>query len=1231
MARSRAAGVFLAAVLCMVAGAVGHAHRAHAMSSAAVGGGALSLPVLGGDLAHGGPPGRSLAELVRSAAESHHHGGHHGGCGVGTPFAEAHFGADEHAVTDERIKYHTVEHPDVQAALQGPAHEARRRRLQFYATKNNDGVTFLPLDDADAAGLTAGIRIKVLWDVIESADFTGARVGSNALQCTQVGGAISVACEVPTSADCMQVWDGCSVDDIVGPEGVVSDPEGVVKLEIMKTRLAFATEYFRKAFKVKPVQVPIDLSESVTSRFNLPPTSVEDADLVVIMTARPSPWAALNGFASCQQRDMHGRCVVGAFNWVPKVLSIVNGAPAIGPDTVMAERHTALHELIHVLGGMNPNPTFIDETGVPVTSGVYIREEDSTEWYRKPIAKIVTPRVVDMARKHFNCPDMRGMPLEDQPTGRAAHWEARIMGPEVMSYGTGTGETYMSDLTFAHLEDTNQYIANYSYTGPLVQLTGDTGGKGKAPKIEIIPQPGWKPAVVYPVGQLRWGRNEGCEFVRQSAGLWNDRYRCHKNRDFGCSYDNKMSAVCLLTPTWALPEDATYTCGDCPEGQRTCDARCTLPNDQCAGGCKLPTMYQYFTAEQAPAALNVAGGVEAARTGGFSSAMDYAPVRLSYWNCQQANISTGSKLLEAEAGADPGVGGALGGAEDEMSLFGGQAYCPECRCFVSSLMDLSSGSVNPNFPQFGLCYRHNCFTENYLQFAIENQLGDGMTWYKCPPAGGKVYIAGFSGAFHCPAAEEFCKMETITGIKYTETDPLLEWIILSCIFGSPLLLMICCCFPCFRNRVVGKFRKYCGVDHFDRAGTLYMHSQALAEQDMVEPPEVPGRILIMTNGFIAFLAIAAFFVTMSGVASGRISVAAAFLLTMSLSTLMFSIMGMCAGCKESRGVSCFAVTYLYVVFFSSLFFLFSCMYAVSFPSAMGRIIERQWPKISETVPEGWLPATLAEGEGEELLSTYAAAAFVMAIVLGSILIAELWAIIKVVTIPVMAASMYTVINWVLLVSGLGFFGLAGYTARFAVGGDTSSLSKNVLMVVGFFVFMGVYFVVLSIVELVASHKKTVKWLSVSMCMSVVTMLLTLLGAIVMFQATRDVEDTVGRLTDDQIGEISSALGFTNGSREGVIESLRNNMRTMGMFGMCVIIMMCCLVAANWFFLEHVRRHYARARKAAAAYEDDDQGIAVGVVPHARGGGGGGGRGHRSGGRAGGRSKRPSRAQHSDFI
>jgi hypothetical protein len=40
-------------------------------------------------------------------------------------------------------------------------------------------------------------------------------------------------------------------------------------------------------------------------------------------------------------------------------------------------------------------------------------------------------QVVALARKHFNCSSLVGVPLENQKLGMGVHWESRVLGPEV--------------------------------------------------------------------------------------------------------------------------------------------------------------------------------------------------------------------------------------------------------------------------------------------------------------------------------------------------------------------------------------------------------------------------------------------------------------------------------------------------------------------------------------------------------------------------------------------------------------------------------------------------------------------------------------------------------------------------------------------------------------------------------------------------------------------------------
>lgn len=220
-----------------------------------------------------------------------------------------------------------------------------------------------------------------------------------------------------------------------------------------------ARQFWQHALKVRPVKdAYISIDSAVVDAFNITTSQVPNVDLVIIMTARPSPNRPVAGYAGCRQRDQYNRCTVGAFNWVPELLDVEHKT---SPDVVSSEMHTALHEITHVLGGLNPgsapsNSPFLNNTGAPIDPRGNVFTESYDAAYGKMVSRIVTPRVLNVSRTYFNCPTMAGFPLEDVPLGRGSHWEARLAGPEFMSYGSGSGQVYVSDLTFAYLEDTNQ-------------------------------------------------------------------------------------------------------------------------------------------------------------------------------------------------------------------------------------------------------------------------------------------------------------------------------------------------------------------------------------------------------------------------------------------------------------------------------------------------------------------------------------------------------------------------------------------------------------------------------------------------------------------------------------------------------------------------------------------------------------------------------------------------------
>ena len=135
-----------------------------------------------------------------------------------------------------------------------------------------------------------------------------------------------------------------------------------------------------------------------------------------------------------------------------------------------------LHELTHILGFhyslFQYFPGGLEKT---------IKTENEV---RRNIQKkfITTPKVLEFAKKYFNCKEITGVELENQHKIQWSHWEARILLGEYMTSDSYTPEQIISEFTLALLEDSGWYRVNY-YTG----------------------------------GLMRFGKNKGCEFLKNDC------------------------------------------------------------------------------------------------------------------------------------------------------------------------------------------------------------------------------------------------------------------------------------------------------------------------------------------------------------------------------------------------------------------------------------------------------------------------------------------------------------------------------------------------------------------------------------------------------------------------------------------------------------------------------------------------------------------------------------------
>ena len=163
-----------------------------------------------------------------------------------------------------------------------------------------------------------------------------------------------------------------------------------------------------------------------------------------------------------------------------------------------------LHELTHILGFhydlFKYFPGGIEKT-------IKTDKEKRTKIEKK---FITTPKVVEFAKKYFNCPEIEGVELENQPDLTMAHWEARILLGEYMTSSPYTPDQVISEFTLSLLEDSGWYKPNY-YTG----------------------------------GLMRFGKNKGCDFLTKDCISSDGKLNSNFKNEF-CDFSMGDQPTCSL-------------------------------------------------------------------------------------------------------------------------------------------------------------------------------------------------------------------------------------------------------------------------------------------------------------------------------------------------------------------------------------------------------------------------------------------------------------------------------------------------------------------------------------------------------------------------------------------------------------------------------------------------------------------------------------------------------------
>jgi leishmanolysin-like peptidase len=178
----------------------------------------------------------------------------------------------------------------------------------------------------------------------------------------------------------------------------------------------------------------------------------------------------------------------------------------------------------------------------PYYDGIgYVADDTTVQFFKERdvvTAKLVTPHALEHARKHFDCPTLNGVELENQGSEGSAlsHTEARIFLGDIMNPELNPGATgKYSEISLAIFEDSGWYKVNYSHSTPIA-----------------------------------WGKNKGCAFATQKClkdqkpkpvSVAPDHF-CTKQYERKCMVGHESKGVCVLTNSHTehtpIPEPFRY-------------------------------------------------------------------------------------------------------------------------------------------------------------------------------------------------------------------------------------------------------------------------------------------------------------------------------------------------------------------------------------------------------------------------------------------------------------------------------------------------------------------------------------------------------------------------------------------------------------------------------------------------------------------------------------------------
>lgn len=232
-------------------------------------------------------------------------------------------------------------------------------------------------------------------------------------------------------------------------------------VEAVKTIMERVKNVFEHLIKVKRIPGMLKLEANMCEDVIIPEiyrkTGVE-ADLVIFVKIDSTGFFLKENIEAaaihCLQDSADGRPIAGFITFKPKL--------KVKDDEVALDYMSWLgvHEVTHILAfneGLYEDFRDKNQQKLGVENIMMKTQINGSE-----VTLIKTPEVLEMARKHFGCDTLEGVPLEyNGGLGTAgAHWSKRYMNTDYM-IGDSYGENLISKISLAILKDSGWYDVRY--------------------------------------------------------------------------------------------------------------------------------------------------------------------------------------------------------------------------------------------------------------------------------------------------------------------------------------------------------------------------------------------------------------------------------------------------------------------------------------------------------------------------------------------------------------------------------------------------------------------------------------------------------------------------------------------------------------------------------------------------------------------------------------------------